>query len=385
MPTGTRDRRRRTDADGANENHDNGQSQGPPKPGDYKSTCEPIDLTPYLDGTIKPVMPTLGRRSDGVCLLYRGKMHSLVGESEAGKTWLALLWCADEIRLGHHVTFIDCDDSSPEGIVERLLALGLTTEEILEYFHYIRPQLVLNVDALKKSAERSTLTVLDGVTEAMAMTPRTEWQDWNMQWMAFQGSTLRPLASTGTALVMIDHPNRADGKEPSRHAGGAGGKLRGIDGGQYILHATEPCGRGMRGTARVYVAKDRKGHVRQHGTFVGAKVQMVHIATLVVDDSKGGSRGGSGTSTTVMLDPPEGFRPTVLMARISQAAASEPDTWQSKNQLANKASGNRAAKLTAVTILAKEGYLRTRNDDDAIVYQHARVFTETTAKPTTRF
>lgn len=108
------------------EQKDSNGDGGMPRPGDFPSTCEPIDLTPYLDGTIKPVKPTLGPRSDGVRLLYRGKMHSLVGESEAGKTWLALLWCALEILAGHDVLFIDCEDG-PEGITERLLDLGMLT------------------------------------------------------------------------------------------------------------------------------------------------------------------------------------------------------------------------------------------------------------------
>ena len=135
----------------------------------------------------------------------------------------------------------------------------------------------------------------------------------------------------------------------------------------------------------MYVAKDREGHLRQHGRFIGGKVQMTQIATMVVDDSKGGSKGGSVTSTTVTLDPPDGFRPTVLMGRVSQVAASEPDTWQSKNGLAGKVTGNRAATLTAISILASEGYLRAKPDGDATVYQHARVFKDTTSQASRGF
>lgn len=354
---------------GANENPHNGRM--PPQPGDYRSTCERIDLTPYLDGTIKPVKPTLGPRSDGIRLLYRGKMHSLVGESEAGKTWLALLWCALEILTGHDVLFIDCEDG-PEGIAERLLDLGLTVKQIQEHFIYVRPELVLNVAELKKLARRCTLTVLDGITEAMAMSPDEDHRDWNTIWVSFLTSTLRPIARTGTALLGLDHPTKADGKEPSRHASGAGHKLRGLDGAQYILHATEPVGRGMRGTAKVYIAKDRPGYLREYGMFIGGKVQMTQIATMTVDSS------GTGSGTTVTLGQPvaEEFRPTTLMVRISQAAASEPDAWQSKSWLASQVTGTKAYLLRAVDILAAEGYLTTRQARaDRVVYQHAKPFT----------
>ena len=213
----------------ADEDQDHGSNgRMPPNPGDYTSSCQPIDLTPYLDGTIKPVTPTLGPRSDGVCLLYRGQMHALVGESEAGKTWLALLWCVIEIHAGNDVLFIDCE-SGPSGITGRLLALGLTARQIEDHFHYVRPETVLSINELTSWAKRCTLTVMDGIAEAMFMASGgAESRDWNMGWVAFQTGILRPLAATGTALLAIDHPNRADGKEPSRHASGAGHKLRGL-------------------------------------------------------------------------------------------------------------------------------------------------------------
>src|SRR5665811_288715 len=49
----------------------------------------PVDLSTYLDGSHKPVVPTLLARTDGVCLLYPGLIHSLHGESESGKSLVA--------------------------------------------------------------------------------------------------------------------------------------------------------------------------------------------------------------------------------------------------------------------------------------------------------
>ena len=40
----------------------------------------PIDLGPYLDGTVRPVVPLLLPRTDGVALIYPGLTHSLHGE-----------------------------------------------------------------------------------------------------------------------------------------------------------------------------------------------------------------------------------------------------------------------------------------------------------------
>jgi hypothetical protein len=54
------------------------------------SSWRPVDLTSVLDGTWQPPVPSVGRRSDGLGLFYQGKTHTVVSETEAGKTWFAL-------------------------------------------------------------------------------------------------------------------------------------------------------------------------------------------------------------------------------------------------------------------------------------------------------
>src|SRR5215213_3952141 len=82
------------------------------KPGDLmqRSSWWPRDLTAVLDGTWKPPVPTVGCRSDGLGLCYRGRTHAIVGESEAGKGWGALGIVRSEIEAGHHVTYLDFED-----------------------------------------------------------------------------------------------------------------------------------------------------------------------------------------------------------------------------------------------------------------------------------
>jgi len=53
----------------------------------------PIDLSAILAGSYVAPTPQLGRRSDGLSLLYPEKVHSLAGESEAasqGLGWVPL-------------------------------------------------------------------------------------------------------------------------------------------------------------------------------------------------------------------------------------------------------------------------------------------------------
>jgi hypothetical protein len=48
-----------------------------------------IDLAGYVDGTVKIPEPAFWARTNDRCLIYRGKTHYFIGESESGKTWAA--------------------------------------------------------------------------------------------------------------------------------------------------------------------------------------------------------------------------------------------------------------------------------------------------------
>src|SRR5215210_4329416 len=94
----------------------------------------PVNLTPVLTGQWSPPEPTVGRRSDGRGLFYAGKSHTVVSETEGGKTWLALSAVCDELAAGNHVVFIDFEDDAG-GIVGRLLTLAAKEEAIRDRFH----------------------------------------------------------------------------------------------------------------------------------------------------------------------------------------------------------------------------------------------------------
>src|SRR5665811_790361 len=99
----------------------------------------PVDLSTYLDGSHKPAVPTLLARTDGVCLLYPGLIHSLHGESESGKSLVAQYLAAEQIMAGNRVLFIDFE-SDAATVADRLLMLGAAPDDILEWFVYIRPE-----------------------------------------------------------------------------------------------------------------------------------------------------------------------------------------------------------------------------------------------------
>jgi hypothetical protein len=107
---------------------DNGQV---PAPGaGIGASWQPVDLTAALTGGHSDPPPAILTRTDGHRLLYAGKVHTISGETESLKTWLALLATVEVIAGWSHVLFIDYEDSA-DGIAGRLLGLGCAPDGIM--------------------------------------------------------------------------------------------------------------------------------------------------------------------------------------------------------------------------------------------------------------
>ncbi|MEH0635414.1 AAA family ATPase [Streptomyces bottropensis] len=223
------------------------------------------DLRSVLDGTYRPPQPSVGRRDDGVGLFYPGRMNSVASESEAGKTWFALIACLQEINDGHHVLYLDFEDDAG-GVVGRLLCLGAHPDDILERFHYVRPENSpsdIDLIDLASILEHSpTLAIVDGVTEGMSLFG-LELKD-NTDVAKFGRTLLRPLANAGAAVVTLDHVVKSS-ENRGRYSIGGVHKLNGLNGVMYMLENRRPFGIGVTGKSTIRVAKDRPGQIRKNG------------------------------------------------------------------------------------------------------------------------
>lgn len=251
-------------------------------PGTAATDWDDVDLTAVLDGSHKPLLPTVGARDDGVGLFYPGRVNGIQGESEAGKSWVALISCLVEINRGNHVFYLDFEDSE-EGVIGRLLLLGALPETIRDLFHYVRPGTTPTPHLLRAFARRvgerkATLVVVDGVTEAMTLLGM-ELKE-NSEIARFGRMLLRPLADTGAAVVSLDHVVK-NNESRGRYALGGVHKLNGVDGVQYMLEAIHPFGINTEGRSRLRVAKDRPAQVRKNA-LPGGKNPMHWFADLVV-------------------------------------------------------------------------------------------------------
>jgi hypothetical protein len=234
-----------------------------------------VDLQAVLDDDEPETPPTILQRSDGVGLIYPGKLHSLSGETESLKTWVALAACADRVNAGEAVLYIDFEDSA-RVVVERLRLLGVTDGAISALVAYIRPDEPLTEDAAARITEMLyerpySLVVLDGLTEALSLQGLNPNDNKDVAlWVAMLP---RRIQRTGAAPMSIDHVAK---NSTGRFAIGAQHKLAGLDGAAYTVEVLAQGGRGQPSTARLKISKDRPGFVRASST--GGKVAgEVHL------------------------------------------------------------------------------------------------------------
>lgn len=244
-----------------------GTSEETPAGGEPAPTWAPVDMRAERlhrgDG-----LPAFGLRVDGEGLFYAGKVHSLHGETESGKSWIAQ-YAAAQCLLSTDETavlYLDFEDNAAD-VGERLVRLGVPVEVVDNpaRFVYVHPSFPLTVEAERAAfdtllARRFDYAVIDGVTEAMALSGFST--DRNTEVAAWQLEQPRAVASrTGAAVVCIDHVTK-DAESRGRHAIGSQHKLAGLDGAAFVVEVEHPFGEGKAGMATVRIAKDRPGKLR---------------------------------------------------------------------------------------------------------------------------
>ncbi|UIU47018.1 AAA family ATPase [Microcystis phage MinS1] len=325
------------------------QLVAPPAP----TTWAPVALDPVLAGDYLDPPPTMLTRSDGTHLLYDGAVHTISGESESGKTWLTLLAAVQLLADGFNVVFIDFEDRA-DRVIARLLALGAHPNQIRRHFSYIRPDRPLDDDGraqLTPHLPDTALVILDGVTEAMTMHGYD--LNSNADSALFQGLLPRWIADHGPAVVMIDHVVK-DKERQDRFALGAQHKLAGIDGVAYIVKMVEPFARGKRGLARVEIAKDRPGHVREQArgrsiaefALDATASDVVLVAHLVPPGEQSGRTGDT-------------WEPTVLMEKVSRYVQLNPG--MSKKAIEGAMNGKASTIRLALELLVSRQYIGVRS------------------------
>jgi hypothetical protein len=248
---------------------------------DEPTTWEPVDLEPCLTGQKTQPEPTLGMyRSDGVQLIYPGREHVVLGDTESGKTWCALGCVRAELNRGCTVVYIHYEEPDETSTIERLLLLGVDPDVIRQRFRFVGPMRPVRKEWLQPLIDfKPSLVVHDGVNEAMSL--HSNKQDVEGA-STFRRKLVTPFTRTGVATLACDHvPMVKDGKRLDAYGTVHKGNV--LDGTRIQLENFKPFGRGKRGVSNVFVTKDRPGFLRAHGKATDTPGKTF-LGVLAVDD-----------------------------------------------------------------------------------------------------
>lgn len=226
----------------------------------------PVDITSVLSGEHRQVVPELGRRSDGIRILYPGKEHAIASEPECGKTWWVMLQVKSVLEEGGCVVYIDFEDD--EGtIVGRLMSLGIDHDLLKpDRFRYVRPDVRPPAGVVARLCtfgdDFARLVILDGMTEGLGLMGLSALdQEAIVEW---RKTFVKPAMRGGAATLTTDHVVKAADNR-GRYAIGAQHKLAGLNGVMFTMSAYKPFGQGLDGISSVFITKDRNGGLRRQG------------------------------------------------------------------------------------------------------------------------
>lgn len=319
------------------------------------ATWRPVNLGPILDGTRPRPEPTILKRTDGQGLIYPGRTHALVGESEAAKSWIAQYACAQQMLDGHGVVYLDFEDSA-ESVAERMTILGMNPQLLTKLFGYISPEEPVEPAGRSQLAEamndlKPSLVILDGVTEAMAL--HSLKSNDNDDLATFGRLISRPLTAGGAAVTTLDHQPKSS-ENRGRYALGGVHKLNGLSGSSLIAENVAPLGTGLRGITRLRIAKDRPGQLREHGLHSEGGLRW--IGDFILDSRN--------MVEPALIQPPseakkaaDEWRPTGVMEKICDALAKAKRPL-SKTEIRTRLKARNEIVQRALALLVDEEFVK---------------------------
>lgn len=222
-----------------------------------------IDVKAAFAGYLTAPTPSMGARSDGVCLFYRDAVNIVFGDPETGKTLLTRHVAAADLQNGGRVLWLDLDHNGAAATLSGLEHAGADRAALVDRsrFKLALPEdqeafSLVVADAL---TWLPTLVVVDSVGEMLPLYGVSS-NDAD-EFTRVNRLTLAALASTGAAVVAIDHTAK---NADSRQYGSTGtaAKKRSVSGSMLRVTLIEPFSPGKGGRALLKVVKDRHGGLR---------------------------------------------------------------------------------------------------------------------------
>jgi hypothetical protein len=318
-----------------------------------ESSWRPVDLTTIQPDTEKPRWL---HRTDGLALLYPGRIQWISGEPETAKSWFTLTGAGEVLNAGGRVAFVDYEDDAA-GFLARCAALGIAAigHHKADRLRYIQPTDPVTAGhndnrytpgrlaLVDLCAWQPDLAILDGVTAGMDLEGLDPER--NSEVATWLAAVARPLARAGAAVPCLDHVTKSrEGR--GRWAIGAQHKLAAIDGAAYLIETIQPVARAVgpdpiEGLYRLTITKDRRGHIRGHTTPGSSTIADIAIT--------GWPDGG----LTVKVEPPGRASIDEHQRRIVEHLA----VYDGATKTAIRALGNSDSMDVAALELVKAGHI----------------------------
>jgi hypothetical protein len=280
-----------------------------------------------------------------VCgLCYLGQRHVVSGEADKGKTWLMLWVAAEEIKAGHAVAWFNTDDMPPRELLERLVLLGCTREQVGELFLYAAPDVKASADEVAALVARAVdagarLAVVDSFNSTMMIEGLDPLKTAEVE--VFWRRIASPLCRAGLAFVAIDHVPKSD-ENRGRYSFGAERKLSGTHvhiGMQGAGFSRDEGG----GRVRLYTHKDRTGYLPKPilGDFTLEVVGPLASGAIVPVDSEAETAANAQR----------------VMVRVSEYLEGEYPSSAGMNNIEKHVTGNAAEIREATAELVAGGWV----------------------------
>lgn len=245
------------------------------------------DVAALLDNGIPdPPAPEILARTDGHALFYAGQVSLIFGDPESGKTWIALAAVAESLNRGRKALVLDLDHNGVGATINRLLDLGAPESALRdpERFRYAEPEDGAQLLAVVRdcTAWQASVAVIDSLGEVVPLFGGSSNSP--DDFTRVHSLVMKPLASSGAAVLCIDHLAK---NTESRAMGSTGtaAKKRAIGGVSLRVSVVDAFTPGHGGAASITIAKDRHGGLRQFSP-VGDKEPVAGTFRMSTIDDK---------------------------------------------------------------------------------------------------
>lgn len=224
------------------------------------------DVAALLEGGLPdPPAPVLLRRNDGHCVFYGGQVNLIFGDPESGKTMVAQAACAEALKAGRRVVFVDIDHNGLEATIYRFLDMDVEEKTLSDpgFFRYVEPEdrahLAAVIEDLKQW--KPHVAVIDSIGELLPLLGlNSNSPD---DFTTAHARVLKPLAKAGAAVLAIDHlPKNVENK--INGPTGTAAKRRAVGGVSIRVVIEDQFAPGQGGSCWLSVNKDRHGGLRAH-------------------------------------------------------------------------------------------------------------------------